>query len=146
MNALLYRLGIEGPKSSFEARLADLTKASGRKFPNTQPEPKVKGSLPLIRGFWLKNALQESSSLMTTSDTEAIKIHRKSAATEEKQIISFDLDAAGNGDVWLQDGDVIEVPRMKLPPPKVEAARSTEGNQKPVGREPPRAHFRIPKG
>lgn len=113
MNALLDRLGIEGPKSSFEARLANLTKASGRKFPNTQPEPKVEGSLPLIRGFWLKNALQESSSLMTTSDTGAIKIHRKSAATEEKQIISFDLDAAGNGDVWLQDGDVIEVPRMK---------------------------------
>ena len=82
MNALLDRLGIEGPKSSFEARLANLTKASGRKFPNTQPEPKVEGSLPLIRGFWLKNALQESSSLMTTSDTGAIKIHRKSAATD----------------------------------------------------------------
>ena len=68
MNALLDRLGIEGPKASFKARLADLTKASGRKFPHTQPEPKV------------------------------------------------------------------------------EAARSTEGNQKPVGRESPRAHFRIPKG
>jgi ankyrin repeat protein len=61
--------------------------------------------------FWIKPALLSSGLLLTSSDLAHVKVTRTDSATGQKREWVVDCsDAAPAPDLWLRDGDVIEVP------------------------------------
>ncbi len=108
----VYRHSVSEPSSrtmqrilaAFQERLAKSGKDS---------ETVSKASLaPYLRGFWLRQTLKDSRRLLSTSDTSSIKIHRKTQ-DGKTTTLDFNLDDTKSGDIWLQDGDVIEIPDRK---------------------------------
>jgi len=64
---------------------------------------------PYLRGFWLRQTLKDSRRLLSTSDTGSIKIHRKTR-DGKTTTLEFNLDDMDSGDIWLLNGDLIEIP------------------------------------
>jgi ankyrin repeat protein len=60
--------------------------------------------------FWIKPVLHKSNLLLASSDLSRVKVTRRDTKTGKKQV--WTLDCSGNNapDLWLRDGDVIEVP------------------------------------
>jgi ankyrin repeat protein len=80
---------------------------------NQEPGTIAGGGSRLIPSttFRLRQVVQRSGLLLTSSDTGRVKVKRTDASTGRIQEWLFDLSAAGSSeDLWLRDGDVIEVP------------------------------------
>lgn len=62
--------------------------------------------------FRLRQTVLGSGLLLTSSDTSRVKVKRTDAASGRVQEWTFDLskEAVTDDDLWLRDGDVIEVP------------------------------------
>ena len=60
----------------------------------------------------MRQTLKGSRTLLSTSDASGISIHRKSK-DGTTTVLPFNLDAPDSGDIWLRDGDVIEIPDKK---------------------------------
>jgi hypothetical protein len=61
--------------------------------------------------FWLSKVLFASKRLLSTSDLSRIKVYRTDPVTEEKLGMTFDLSKSPwPSDLWLRDGDMIDVP------------------------------------
>src|SRR5206468_400417 len=61
--------------------------------------------------FWLNSVLRSSGLLLTSSDLSRVKVKRVDPATGQRKEWTFDLDQlAAPNDLWLRDGDAIEVP------------------------------------
>ena len=61
--------------------------------------------------FRLHQVVQRSGLLLTSSDTSRVKVKRIDTSTGRLQEWLFDLSAAGGSeDLWLRDGDAVEVP------------------------------------
>ena len=84
-------------------------------LPLQMPLPDNRSGAPgLIAGsaprFCLLPALDNSGLLRTSSDLSRVKVTRHNATTGENWERTFDCSAAPYPDLWLRDGDVIEVP------------------------------------
>ena len=68
--------------------------------------------------FRLRNVVYGSHLLLSSSDVTRVKVKRKDPGTGKLQEMQFNLEnqinklgnAAGENDLWLRDGDIIEVP------------------------------------
>jgi ankyrin repeat protein len=61
--------------------------------------------------FWLSQILYNSALLLSTSDTSRVKVYRIDPITKEKLELTFDFSRSPYpSDLWLHDGDIIEVP------------------------------------
>jgi hypothetical protein len=65
--------------------------------------------------FRLNRFLRSSGLLLTSSDVTRVKVKRAATATKQVRERIFNLDQINNtnddtNDLWLRDGDVIEVP------------------------------------
>jgi ankyrin repeat protein len=70
---------------------------------------------PRMGNFRLNRFLRNSGLLLTSSDVTRVKVKRADPATKQVQERIFNLDQINNtnddaNDLWLNDGDVIEVP------------------------------------
>jgi len=66
---------------------------------------------PAETDFWLSKHIFRSNLLLSTSDLTRIKVYRMDPITKEKLELTFDLTRSPMpSDLWLLDGDVIEVP------------------------------------
>ena len=68
--------------------------------------------LQAAESFRLRQTVLGSGLLLTSSDTSRVKVKRTDAASGRLQEWTFDLskEAVTDDDLWLRDGDVIEVP------------------------------------
>ena len=65
----------------------------------------------LTRGsFMLKSVLAQSRLLRASSDLSKVKVTRRAQAGGRNQEWLLDCSGGNNPDLWLRDGDVIEVP------------------------------------
>jgi hypothetical protein len=65
----------------------------------------------LIRGsFMLKSVLAQSRLLRASSDLSRVKVTRRAGAGGKAQEWVLDCGAGSDPDLWLRDGDMIEVP------------------------------------
>jgi hypothetical protein len=88
--------------------------------------------------FWLKQVLQGSGLLLTSSDLSRVKVKRTDAASGKTQDWTFDLaKVSAPNDLWLRDGDEIEVPERD--PNAVTTTPVTEPPQQPLRSIAPRA-------
>jgi len=79
--------------------------------------------------FRLRQVVQRSGLLLTSSDTSRVKVKRTDTASGRSQEWTFDLSKeASPNDLWLRDGDVIEVPEKG---PNAEAASAPAGTVAP---------------
>ena len=62
------------------------------------------------RPFMLMKVLEESKVLRSSSDLSRVKITRRFAASGQQQSWVIDCSGGRFPDLWLRDGDVIEVP------------------------------------
>jgi hypothetical protein len=65
-----------------------------------------------LRSFWLGQLVPDAYVLLTSSDLSQVKVKRHDPASGRTIAMIFDL-RPGNGateDLWLRDGDVIEIP------------------------------------
>lgn len=68
-------------------------------------------SLPAVFNFYLSEVLHGSGLLLTTSDRTRVKVTRKDPVTKQELEMTFDITGRpGVYDLWLRNGDVIEVP------------------------------------
>jgi len=78
------------------------------------PNANFVGGSPSIRTrtpFWTKPALRESNLLLSSCDLSHVKITRQDPKTGQK--LEWVVDCSNSNyapDLWLRDGDVIEVP------------------------------------
>lgn len=79
------------------------------------------GKTPEKGTLWLKPALVNSGLVLASSDLSRVKLTRRDPATGAKHTWVYDC-ASANPEVWLQEGDVIEVPEKAqasdVPPPQ----------------------------
>ena len=74
--------------------------------------------------FWLASVVQRSGLVRSTSDLSRIRVIRRDPASGQETVFSADLaPSAGtrptpNDDLWLQDGDRIEIPDRAEPDAK----------------------------
>lgn len=74
--------------------------------------------------FWLSSVVQSSGLVRSTSDLSRIRVIRRDPASGQETVFSADLaPSAGtrptpNDDLWLQDGDRIEIPDRAEPAAK----------------------------
>jgi hypothetical protein len=91
-----------------------------------------------MAGFRLNRFLRGSGLLLSSSDVTRVKVRRTDPTTKQVRERFFDLDQIqsqqqqGNdaNDLWLQDGDVIEVPERDsnaAPAPAPGAAAAQPG-------------------
>lgn len=68
-----------------------------------------------LSAFNLSEVAFGSKALLSSSDTKRIKVIRKSLNSPEKMELIYDIGAVRNStdDLWLRDGDVIEVPERE---------------------------------
>jgi len=72
------------------------------------PAPVSTGMLPSFR---LKEVVNRANVLLASSDTTRVKVKRANPATGQTDEMIFNLDKTDpNTDLWLRDGDVIEIP------------------------------------
>jgi len=65
----------------------------------------------ILFNFRLRNVVYGSHLLLSSSDVTRVKVKRKDAATGKLQEMQFNLEKqSNNNDLWLRDGDIIEVP------------------------------------
>ncbi len=69
----------------------------------------------LLLGCRLSQVVFESKALLASSDTKRIKVIRKLPGTGETKEMVYDIGAVQSSpdDLWLRDGDVIEVPEKE---------------------------------
>ena len=83
---------------------------SSREVASTAPSPSARigwMSLP----FRLREVLIHSARLLSTSDLTRVKVRRVDPATgRPREWVFNEQDVDPVNDLWLQDGDVIEVP------------------------------------
>ena len=67
-----------------------------------------------LSGFRLRSVMLQANVLRVSSDLSRVKVRRTDPKTKQVQELLFDLATtpANNdpSDLWLQDGDIIEVP------------------------------------
>ncbi|MDQ6631887.1 MAG: ankyrin repeat domain-containing protein, partial [Verrucomicrobiota bacterium] len=66
-----------------------------------------------VRGldFWLNNVVSNSGLLRTSSDKTHVKVTHIDPVTKKSEELVFNLEKpSGQTDLWLRDGDVIEIP------------------------------------
>jgi ankyrin repeat protein len=70
-----------------------------------------------LSGFWLRDVLYGANVLRVSSDTRRVKVKRTDPATKQLKEYLFDLSGNPSGrpgsDLWLQNGDIIEVPEKQ---------------------------------
>jgi ankyrin repeat protein len=72
------------------------------------PAPASTGMLPSFR---LKDVVNRANVLLASSDTTRVKVKRANPATGQTDEMIFNLEKTDpNTDLWLRDGDVIEIP------------------------------------
>ncbi len=83
--------------------------------PTPKPDPTVPGKPPLkIGSFRLKDVLYNSNLLLTSSDLTRVKVTRLDPASETKKEMILNLEQTDpQADLWLRDGDIIDVPERK---------------------------------
>ena len=68
-------------------------------------------SSPQFSMFWLNSTVRNANVLRASSDMSRVKVHRVDPATKQRQEVVLNLEKADpRNDLWLRDGDVIEVP------------------------------------
>lgn len=76
--------------------------------------PSAEESWKTQRSFRLKPVLQGANVLRVSSDLSRVKVKRVDPATSQSRELLFDLSEKQpydeRTDLWLRDGDVIEVP------------------------------------
>lgn len=102
---------LTNPQNGTESRasLPAPRSISGRQNPNVeagrQTAPKT------IESFRLKEVLLQSNLLLTTSDLSRVKVTRTDPITKERMEKVLNLETVDpKTDLWLRDGDAIEVP------------------------------------
>lgn len=83
--------------------------------PEVQKKPAARG-VPIAISttcFWIKPALFRSNLVLSSSDLSRVKVSRKTEAGERKEWIVDCSENATAPDLWLSDGDVIEVPEKR---------------------------------
>jgi hypothetical protein len=71
----------------------------------------IRGDVYTKAPFWLRPVLRDSNLLMTSSDLSRVKVTRRDPATGKT--LEWVLDCRNSQpapDLWLRDGDIIEVP------------------------------------
>ncbi len=93
---------------------SDVANAPGP-VPTPKPDPTVPGKPPLkIGSFRLKDVLYNSNLLLTSSDLTRVKVTRIDPASETKKEMILNLEQTDTqADLWLRDGDIIDVPERK---------------------------------
>ncbi|MCL5097493.1 MAG: ankyrin repeat domain-containing protein [Candidatus Omnitrophica bacterium] len=77
------------------------------------PQPASPPTITL-HSFWLKGVVYGANVLLASSDTTRIKVTRTDPETKRKTEMTFNLETIEpNSDLWLRDGDVIEVPEKE---------------------------------
>lgn len=67
-----------------------------------------------VSTFRLKEVLYDSNLLLTSSDITRVKVTRNDSSTKEKKGMVLNLEQTDpKTDLWLRDGDVIEVPEKE---------------------------------
>jgi ankyrin repeat protein len=81
-----------------------------------------KGRKPdtIVRSFSLNNVVRDASLLLNTWDLSKVRLTRGGAK------IAFDLTSNPPPDVWLEDGDVIEIPDLGEAAPAAEAKETPQ--------------------
>ncbi|MDA1276228.1 MAG: ankyrin repeat domain-containing protein [Verrucomicrobia bacterium] len=102
---------LTNPQNGTESRasLPASRSISGRQNPNAeagwQTEPKT------IESFRLKEVLLQSNLLLSSSDLSRVKVTRTDPITKERMEMVLNLETVDpKTDLWLRDGDAIEVP------------------------------------
>lgn len=83
--------------------------------PTTAPDLLTPPKAPLkIGSFRLKDVLYNSNLLLTSSDLTRVKVTRIDPASETKKEMILNLEQTDTqADLWLRDGDIIDVPERK---------------------------------
>ena len=83
--------------------------------PTTAPDLLTPPKGPLkIGSFRLKDVLYNSNLLLTSSDLTRVKVTRIDPASETKKEMILNLEQTDTqADLWLRDGDIIDVPERK---------------------------------
>ncbi|HZQ47932.1 MAG TPA: hypothetical protein VFC07_13020, partial [Verrucomicrobiae bacterium] len=64
--------------------------------------------------FWLSDVVRNAKVILASSDLTQIKVKRKDAKTGKAAEMVFNLDKIdARNDLWLEDGDVIEIPERQ---------------------------------
>lgn len=74
------------------------------------------GSAPRTElwSFWLSEVVHEANVILYSSDLTRVKVKRTSPQTHKTEEMVFNLEKSSPGnDLWLRDGDVIEIPEKQ---------------------------------
>jgi ankyrin repeat protein len=94
------------PSTEFESRVAEILKGTSGTAPT--------GTNVVVGSFRLNEVLREANVLRTSSDINRVKVKRVDPATKQTQEMLFNLEQSDpKTDLWLRDGDVIEVPEKE---------------------------------
>jgi ankyrin repeat protein len=106
-------------KKCLERKVEILVKGEATKVtlrPNFSPRGRRDDEIRLSEGivlpdFRLRDVVNGSNLLLSSSDVTRVKVKRKDPASGQLQELVFDLNQVNpRTDLWLHDGDVIEVP------------------------------------
>ena len=91
-------------------------------------------SSPQSSMFWLNSTVRNANVLRASSDLARVKVRRIDPTTKQKQEVVLNLEKADpRNDLWLHDGDVIEVPEKD---PNATPASATDAAAVPGGSSP----------
>jgi ankyrin repeat protein len=106
--------------SSFSDRLNTILKQANAenapvtKIEEPKPEPQVllpKAPFPELASFRLKEVIDLSKLLRTSSDTTRVKVKRPDPLTRNREfVLNLEKIDDPSKDLWLRNGDVIEIP------------------------------------
>ncbi|HEX4644247.1 MAG TPA: hypothetical protein VH598_01420, partial [Verrucomicrobiae bacterium] len=64
----------------------------------------------VVQNFWVRTTLNGANLIRASSDLKRVKVRRADLATKKTQEFLLNEEAGNSNDLWLRDGDVIEVP------------------------------------
>ena len=69
---------------------------------------------PTLQNCWLSHVVRNVDVLLSSSDLSRVQVKRVDPATKQTREFVFNLEQAEpRNDLWLRDGDVIEVPEKQ---------------------------------
>jgi hypothetical protein len=91
---------------SFQRRLQQVVERA--------PKGDAKPNGPTLQNCWLSHVVRNVDVLLSSSDLSRVQVKRVDPVTKQTREFVFNLDQAeSRTDLWLRDGDVIEVPEKQ---------------------------------
>ena len=97
---------IPGTAPSFQTRLQQIVA--------TAPKGDATRNVPVLQNCWLSHVVRNANVLLSSSDLSRVQVKRVDLVTKQTREFVFNLEQAEpRNDLWLRDGDVIEVPEKQ---------------------------------